>query len=255
MNNILAIIPARYGSTRFPGKPLALLAGKPLVQHVYEHASEVFRNVVVATDDSRIAECVKTFGGKVVLTSDSHRSGTERCAEAYEIIAKTDTTPYDWVINIQGDEPFAGKEQFLPVTSKMDDSDAEIITLACLFAPHTNIDELDDPDRVKVVISNTGRALYFSRNAIPYLRGVARQDWPLHHTYYQHIGIYAYRPRTLQKITALPESAMEKAESLEQLRWLEAGVPIHVALTLSPTIGIDTPNDLLSANLTTNNLP
>lgn len=252
VTDILAIIPVRYHSTRFPGKPLAMLAGKPLVQHVYERAREVFKEVYVATDHEYIAQCVREFGGEVILTSTHHKSGTERCAEAYDCITKATGKTYDWVINIQGDEPFISDAQLRPIIQRVHNTEADIITLAYPTKSETLIEEIDDPNRVKVIISHSGNALYFSRNTLPHLRGIEKTEWPSLHTYYMHIGIYAYRPDTLRRITQLPASTLEKAESLEQLRWLEANVPICVEITQSPTFGIDTPDHLKAATLLSN---
>lgn len=232
----IALIPARYGSTRFPGKPLAMLHGKPIIQHVYEHVSPHFNETYVATDDEQIAKCIRAIGGNVVLTSSLHRNGTERCAEAYHIIATLTGTDYDWVINVQGDEPLVGAEQLQPIREAISEADADIITLAHPLPNSIPAADLANPNRVKVLIDDQGLALAFSREPIS------------HHL---HIGLYAYQPSILQQIVALPESSSERAQSLEQLRWLDAGLRIKVALTPTPTHGIDTPEDLKHLNLKT----
>lgn len=235
----IIIIPARYASTRFPAKPLALLGGKPMIQHVVEQARLVAHRVLVATDDSRIADCVRSFGGEVVMTSDTHRSGTDRIIEAYEYKGEGE----DIVINLQGDEPFVQPEQIRTLISAFDDPATEIATLAECYSADTPDEVLSDPNNVKLVRSPRGFALYFSRSVVPYARGVER-DLCRHHKYYKHIGLYAFRASILGKIKALSPSALEQAESLEQLRWLEAGFSIRVMETEGATIGIDTPADL-----------
>ena len=253
----IGIIPARYASTRFPGKPLADLGGKPMIQRVYEQAKKVLTTVIVATDDQRIFDCVKSFGGEVVMTSPNHTCGTDRVYEAYqiytaqqqnnsELLNHNDTV----VVNIQGDEPFIQPEQ---IQALMDCFPTEIATLVHPFGANDTWNDLTNPNYVKVAIAreNTnlndttiGRALYFSRSAIPYLRGVEQTEWLLQGQHYRHIGMYAYRADVLQKITQLQPSVLEKLESLEQLRWLENGLTIRVALTHHASIGIDTPEDL-----------
>lgn len=236
------IIPARYASTRFPGKPLALIGDKPMIQHVYEQARKVVEQVYVATDDKRIFEAVEQFGGQAIMTSDQHRSGTDRICEAYQNI----NSQADVVINIQGDEPFIKPEQIQQLMKCFDNPNTQIATLVRPFKQDENI---FDPNIVKVVISeHDHRAIYFSRSAIPYLRGVEPEQWLQQQTYYAHIGMYAYRANTLQQITRMPQSALERSESLEQLRWIEAGIPIYVGITEFSTIGIDTPEDLAQAN-------
>lgn len=236
----LAIIPARYASTRFPGKPLALLGGKPIVEHVFRRAQEVFEDVAVATDDKRIADCVEQFGGKVVMTSDKHRSGTDR---AYEAFLKLGGNA-DVVVNIQGDEPFVHASQLEAMKSLFTDRLTEIATLVKPFPKDTPWEVLANPNSPKVVLGHDGSALYFSRSVIPYLRSAGQTEWPLHHIYYKHIGLYAYRAEALKRITELPAGTLEQAESLEQLRWLENGLRIRTAQTNIETIGIDTPQDL-----------
>lgn len=236
----IAIIPARYASTRFPGKPLAMLGGKPIIQRVCEQARAVFDRVLVATDDTRIAECVDNFGGKAIMTRPDHRSGTDRCFEAYEKAGED----CDVVVNVQGDEPFIAPQQLKAVCHCFDNPATDIATLVMPFAPTATWDEIANPNSPKVVVSAGGRALYFSRSVIPYIRGSEHTEWPRRHTFFKHIGLYAYRSEVLKRLTALPPSPLEMAESLEQLRWLEAGYTITTAETHTATIGIDTPADL-----------
>lgn len=236
----IAIIPARYASTRFPGKPLAMLGGKPIIQRVCEQARAVFDRVLVATDDTRIAECVDNFGGKAVMTRPDHRSGTDRCFEAYEKAGED----CDVVVNVQGDEPFIAPQQLKAVCHCFDNPATDIATLVMPFAPTATWDEIANPNSPKVVVGAGGRALYFSRSVIPYIRGSEHTEWPQRHTFFKHIGLYAYRSEVLKRLTALPPSPLEMAESLEQLRWLEAGYTITTAETHTATIGIDTPADL-----------
>lgn len=247
MNRFVAIIPARYASTRFPGKPLAQLGGKPVVQRVYEQVASVMPNVTVATDDERIAEAVRAFGGRVVMTSDKHRSGTDRVREAFDTICSEDGDAFDVVVNVQGDEPFIHRSQLEAIQHCFDDDATEIATLVKPFGHDAPIDALLNPNSPKVVVDNRGFAMYFSRSVIPYLRGVEQAEWLQRHTYYKHIGLYAYRADVLRQITQLPQSSLELAESLEQLRWLQAGYRIKVAETDVETIGIDTPEDLARA--------
>ncbi len=246
----IGIIPARYASTRFPGKPLALLAGKPLIQHVYRQAEGQIDHLVVATDDIRIQQAVQQFGGNVVLTSPHHRSGTDRCQEAYtQLAAQLQCNPrHTVVINIQGDEPFIHPRQIQDVRQCFQDDDTQIATLVTPFPPTTKWEDLQNPNTPKVILNHQHQAIYFSRSVIPYLRAeTATHAWPSHHTYYKHIGLYAYRADILAQITALPPSTLEQAESLEQLRWLQNGYTIKVAETDIETIGIDTPADLIHA--------
>ena len=221
----IAIIPARYASTRFPAKPLAVLGGKPVIRRVYEQVAGVLDDAVVATDDERIYDAVVAFGGKAEMTSADHKSGTDRCWEAYLRQGK----PYDVVVNVQGDEPFIRASQLEAVKRCFDDP------------------ALENPNSPKVVLDAQSRAIYFSRSVIPYLRGVERSQWLAHHTFYKHLGLYAFRTEVLCAVTALPQSTLEKAESLEQLRWLENGYRIGVGITDVETIGIDTPQDLARA--------
>ncbi len=238
--NFTAIIPARYASTRFPGKPLALLGNKPVIQHVYEQASSVLSEVWVATDDDRIREAVKKFGGRVVMTRADHKSGTDRIEEAAE---KTGTQA-DVVINIQGDEPFVQPSQIKTLMQLFDNADTQIGTLGKHFE---NIEAVNNPNSPKIVTDKQGFALYFSRSVIPYIRGAQDNEWLSHFPFLKHLGLYAYRREVLHEITQLPQSSLEIAESLEQLRWLENGYRIRVGLTDVETVGIDTPEDLQRA--------
>lgn len=239
----LAIIPARYASTRFPGKPLAVLGGKPVIRRVYEQVAGVMDDAVVATDDERIFEAVRAFGGRVEMTSPDHRSGTDRCWEAYCKQGRE----YDVVVNVQGDEPFIRREQLEALRRCFDDPKTDIATLVKPFTPDDGLEALENPNSPKVVLDARSRALYFSRSVIPYLRGVPREEWLGRHTFYKHIGIYAFRSEVLRAVTSLPQSPLELAESLEQLRWLENGYKIGVGISTAETVGIDTPEDLVRA--------
>ena len=241
----IGIIPARYASTRFPAKPLALLGGKPVIQRVYEQVAGILDDAWVATDDERIEQAVKAFGGKVVMTSTAHKSGTDRCYEAYTKVGQG----FDVVVNIQGDEPFIQRSQLEAVKACFDDASTQIATLVKPFSADDAFEVLENANSPKVVVNKNFQALYFSRAIIPYQRNVGKQDWLKGHTYYKHIGLYAYRAAVLQEITALPQSSLELAESLEQLRWLENGYTIKVGLSDVETIGIDTPQDLERAEL------
>lgn len=242
-SNFIGIIPARYASTRFPGKPLAMLGGKTVIERVYRQVNKVLDKVIVATDDQRIMQVVQDFGGRAVMTSDKHRSGTDRCYEAYQVNAGGE----DFIINIQGDEPFVHPEQLNELIRCFDHSATDIATLVHPFPKDGTFEALQNPNTPKVVVDNDFKALYFSRSVIPYLRGVDMQLWPQRHQYYTHIGLYGYRAAVLEQITQMPQSPLEQAESLEQLRWLEGGLNIRVAVTHSQTIGIDTPQDLQRA--------
>lgn len=239
----VAIIPARYASTRFPAKPLALLGGKPIIQHVYERVKQTVPDVYVAVDDERIKSSVESFGGKAIMTSTSHRSGTDRIEEAYRKLGSA----FDVIINVQGDEPFIRKEQIETLMSCFEDPQTSIATLVKPYDNKYEISALFNPNSPKVVVDNNMNALYFSRSVIPYLRGIEQEKWLYHHTYYKHIGIYAYKALTLSEITKLPQGILEKTESLEQLRWIENGYKIKVGITDFETVGIDTPEDLLRA--------
>ena len=239
----IAIIPARYASTRFPAKPLAKLGGKLVIERVYEQVSKCVERAVVATDDERIYDAVMGFGGEAVMTSTEHRSGTDRCREAYEKLGYE----ADIVINVQGDEPFIQPEQIEALKACFENEATQIATLVKPFAESDGVEALENPNSPKVVVDEDMCALYFSRSVIPYLRGVERSEWLHHHTFYKHIGIYAFRAEVLREVTALPQSSLEKAESLEQLRWLENGYKIGVGISNIETIGIDTPEDLARA--------
>lgn len=237
----LALIPARYASTRFPGKPLALINNKPMIQWVYERASQVFEYTFVATDDQRIADAVTAFGGRFIMTSDRHRSGTDRCAEALIKAEVATNLKFDVVINIQGDEPFIQPEQLRKVENCFVDTTVEIATLVKPFSPN---EDIFSPNSPKVVVNNNSDAIYFSRSVIPFIRGDEKECWQNKHIFYKHIGLYAYRSDTLRKITNLPQSTLELAESLEQLRWVENGIRIRVVETNLETLAVDTPDDL-----------
>lgn len=239
----LGIIPARYASTRFPAKPLAILGGKTVIQRVYEQVAGILDDAYVATDDERIEAAVKAFGGKVVMTSVHHKSGTDRCYEAACKIGGV----YDVVVNIQGDEPFIQPSQLEAIKACFADATTQIATLVKPFTPDNGIEALANANSPKVVLNKNMNALYFSRSIIPYMRNRDMNDWLCGHTYYKHIGLYAYRKEVLAEITALPQSSLEVAESLEQLRWIENGYTIKCGITHSETIGIDTPEDLQRA--------
>lgn len=240
---VVAIIPARYASTRFPAKPLAQLGGLTVIERVYRKVSEVVSDVFVATDDERIEECVKSFGGQAIMTSVDHKSGTDRCYEAYLKCG----VRADVIINVQGDEPFIASEQIVSLLGCFEQPQIDIATLVKPFAADDPIEKLENPNSPKVVVDNSFRALYFSRSIIPYLRGVEREQWLMSHTFYKHIGMYGFRVAALSEVTSLEQSPLEIAESLEQLRWLENGFKIGVGVTNIETIGIDTPLDLLAA--------
>lgn len=242
-HKFLGIIPARYASTRFPGKPLADLGGMTMIERVYRRVAEVMDELAVATDDKRIADAVEAFGGRVVMTSDRHRSGTDRCREA----AATIGGDADVIINIQGDEPFIAPSQLKALMGCFDDDSVEIASLARPFDPARGFDALFDPNTPKVVMDDNMNALYFSRSIIPYVRNYEWKEWLDHAQFHTHVGLYGYRRDTLDKLGDLPQSKLELAESLEQLRWLQAGYKIRMALTDEPTIGIDTPADLEAA--------
>ena len=239
----LAVIPARYASTRFPGKPLARLGGEPVIRYVWKQVTQVFADAAVATDDPRIYDAVEAFGGRAVMTSPDHRSGTDRCREAVD---KLGGDP-DVIVNVQGDEPFIAPSQLQAIARCFDDPSTDIATLVKPFTEADGLDALENLNSPKVVLGSAGQALYFSRSVIPYLRGVPREEWLPRHTFYKHIGMYAFRRETLYKVTALPQSALERAESLEQLRWLENGFRIRAGISDVETIGIDTPEDLAKA--------
>ena len=237
---ILGIIPARYGSTRFEGKPLALINGKMMIQRVYEQAKKADKlaEVVVATDDERIFNAVVGFGGKVVMTSANHKSGTDRCREVVDKIG----TGFDAVINIQGDEPYINPLQINQIAELISDKNTP---LASLCKPISDYDELVNHNAVKVVFDKDGKALYFSRYAIPFMRNVEDDKiWMSKRTFYKHIGIYAYKCDVLKEISAMPQSGLELAESLEQLRWLENGYTVRMGVTEFESYSVDVPEDI-----------
>ena len=236
----MAIIPARYASTRFPGKPLAQLGGKAVIQRVYEQVSSLLDEVYVATDDDRIFQAVEAFGGRAVMTRADHKSGTDRIEEAAEKIGST----ADVIINVQGDEPFIQPSQ---ITTLMQLFDAPETQIGTLGKPFESIEAIENPNSPKIVTDNRGFALYFSRSVIPYIRGKERESWLGEFPFLKHLGVYAYRREVLAEVTKLPQSSLEKAESLEQLRWLQNGYRIRVGLTDVETVGIDTPEDLARA--------
>ena len=236
----MAIIPARYASTRYPGKPLAILGGKTVIQRVYEQVKSVLDDVYVATDDDRIYNTVTDFGGKAVMTRADHKSGTDRIEEAAEKIGLN----ADVIINVQGDEPFIQPSQIETLMQLFDAPETQIGTLG---KPFESIDAVENPNSPKIVTDNRGFALYFSRSVIPYIRGKERDSWFGEYPFLKHLGVYAYRREVLAEVTKLPMSSLEKAESLEQLRWLQNGYRIRVGLTDIETVGIDTPEDLTRA--------
>jgi 3-deoxy-manno-octulosonate cytidylyltransferase (CMP-KDO synthetase) len=237
----IGIIPARYASTRFPGKPLAEIRGKSMIRRVYEQAVKALETVYVATDDERIYTAVKAFGGEVVMTSTLHKSGTDRCSEAIQIVEHEKGLTYDVVLNVQGDEPFIEPEQLELVKTCFSNHHTQIATLVKTI--HTR-EDLFDPNRPKVLVNKDQEAIYFSRSAIPFIRGKETNEWLAAHIFYMHIGLYGFRRDILPEITALPQSSLELAESLEQLRWLENGYHITVRTTTCESFGIDTPEDL-----------
>ncbi len=242
-NKFIGIIPARYASTRFPGKPLAMIGEKTMIERVYTRVSSVLDDVIVATDDSRIADAVAAFGGKAVMTSDKHRSGTDRCREAYHL-AGSDANV---VINIQGDEPFIAQSQLQSLMNSFDDPEVEIASLARPYDPSRGFEPLFDPNTPKVVMDKDMNALYFSRSIVPYVRNYEWKEWVDKAQFFTHVGLYGYRANVLEALGDLPQTPLELAESLEQLRWLQNGCKIRMSLTTEPTIGIDTPADLEAA--------
>lgn len=236
----IAIIPARYASTRFPGKPLAMLGGKTVIQRVYEQATAVLGEAYVATDDERIYKAVEAFGGRAVMTRNDHRSGTDRIEEAAEKIQ----TNADVIINVQGDEPFIQASQIKTLMRLFDDPTTQIGTLGKRF---DTMEAAKNPNSPKIVCDRRGFALYFSRSVIPFVRGKEEATWIEHYPFLKHLGIYAYRRKALHEVTQLAQTPLELAESLEQLRWLENGYRIRVGITDVETVGIDTPEDLQRA--------
>jgi 3-deoxy-manno-octulosonate cytidylyltransferase (CMP-KDO synthetase) len=241
--NYIGIIPARYASTRFPGKPLADLGGKPMIQWVYENTLQSIDDVIVATDHPDIESAVKKFGGKVLLTSPDHPSGTDRCAEVLEMVQDKEKH-YDVVVNVQGDEPFIRNTHLSLLMNAFEKEDTQIATLANVIDGPS---ELFDPNIVKVIRSKGGKALYFSRSPMPHQRNRPESDWFTGFKYMKHLGMYAYRAEVLSELTKLKTSPLEEAESLEQLRWLESGYNIRVDITTEIGLGIDTPEDLEKA--------
>jgi 3-deoxy-manno-octulosonate cytidylyltransferase (CMP-KDO synthetase) len=238
------IIPARYASKRFPGKPLVLIGDKMMVQRVYEQVNSSVDTLFVATDDKRIYDEVLKFGGKAIMTSADHRSGTDRCAEAVEEIMEQTGKKIDIVINIQGDEPFIKPEQIDLLKSCFTDKGVEIATLVRKINPG---EDIFNPNQPKAILDSEGNAIYFSRAAIPFFRDAEPAEWSYRYVYYKHIGLYAYRTDVLKRITRLPVSPLEMAESLEQNRWIENGFRIKTTTTKWESIGIDTPDDLQRA--------
>lgn len=234
---LLGIIPARYASTRLPGKPLADIGGKPMIQHVYERASQAITTVVVATDDKLIVEAVERFGGKAMMTDASHTTGTNRCLEVVDQLDED----YDVVVNIQGDEPLLEPELLTTLTECFEDPSVRMATLAVKV---TSPDDLFNENRVFLVKDKNDDALYFSRSPLPHVRGEQKEDWIQHSEYFRHVGLYAYTPEALRKFAKIPPSHLEKMESLEQLRWLEAGEKIRVKTVSHGSISVDTPADL-----------
>lgn len=242
MKKVLGIIPARYASSRFPGKPLVDIFGKPMIQHVYERAERAIQNVVVATDDRQIFEAVRKFKGEVVMTSSDHKTGTDRCVEALNITEEKKDVKYDIVMNIQGDEPQLRIKQLLELINCFDDPKTQIATLIKRFQ---QTEQLFNPNNVKVIFNLSDEAIYFSRTVIPYINKVKNtSEWLSHFNFFKHIGIYAFKPDILRKLSRLPSSSIELAETLEQNRWIENGFQIKLRKTELENIGIDTPGDL-----------
>ncbi len=239
--NILGIIPARYASTRFPGKPLIDIAGKSMIQRVYEQATKAvsLHKVIIATDDERILDHVQAFGGNAQLTATHHPSGTDRCAEVAQ-----QHPEFDVIINIQGDEPFINPSQIDLLASCFTNTEVQIATLVKKISTTA---DLDNPNLPKVVLSHNNRAIYFSRSPVPYLRGVAKENWLNTHAFHKHIGMYGYNRGTLLMLAQLQATLLEETESLEQLRWIDNGYAIYTAKTDIETVAIDTPEDLEKA--------
>jgi 3-deoxy-manno-octulosonate cytidylyltransferase (CMP-KDO synthetase) len=239
----IGVIPARYASTRLPGKPLADIHGKPMIQWVYENARKALDRVIVATDDHRVVEAVEAFGGEVMMTAADHQSGTDRIGEVARKLGDS-LNAADVVVNIQGDEPYIQTQQIELLSALFADEEVQIGTLVKKI---DNTEVLFNPNIPKVVLDKSSHALLFSRSAIPFARDVEKEEWLKHHTYYKHIGMYAYRVSTLLELVQLPIGKLEQAESLEQLRWLENGYKIKVAMTLLESLAVDTPEDLEKA--------
>ena len=241
---VFGIIPARYASTRFPGKPLVRLGDRSMVEWVYRRASKAFDTVAVATDDERIAEEVRRFGGNVVMTSPDHRSGTDRCSEALVLMQKEEGVKADVVVNVQGDEPFVDPNLLVRLADCFNDGSTQIATVV---KPFEHVEDLLNPNNVKAVMTTAGRAVYFSRSPVPYIRGFVQDEWLNRHIFFWHLGLYAYRADVLVRLTQLPPSPLEIAESLEQNRWLENDYYIRIIQTQEENISIDTPDDLILA--------
>ena len=239
--NYLAVIPARFASTRFEGKPLVDIFGLPMVVHVYRKACEEFTNVIIATDDIRIKDCAEKYNCNVMMTSTSHKSGTDRCAEAFLKYSEHTGQQFDVVVNIQGDEPFVHVQQLQQIKSCFSDESTQ---LATLVKPFDSSEDIFNPNSPKVILNDNSEAVYFSRSAIPYLRNKPMQQWQSSHIYYKHIGLYAYNAKVLLEVTSLEQSPLEICESLEQLRWIEGGYKIKCAVTDYQSHAIDTPEDL-----------
>jgi len=239
-NTILGIIPSRYHSSRLEGKPLSLINGKPMIQHVYERACNVLSNVIVATDDQRIQDAIRSFNGEVIMTSSDHSTGTNRCLEALTKWEENNHTKADIVLNIQGDEPLLSSDHLTKTLDCFNDDKTTIATLGLKIQKSSDLDE----GKVYLIKDLNDFAIYFSRYPIPYLRDVPKEKWSLNHTYYQHIGIYGFKRDSLIKFASMPESTLEKSEKLEQLRWLENGEKIKVNITDQPCHPVDTQEDL-----------
>jgi 3-deoxy-manno-octulosonate cytidylyltransferase (CMP-KDO synthetase) len=239
--NILGIIPARYESTRFPGKPLADIYGKSMILRVFEQATKAFQDVYVATDDERILKHVISFGGKAIMTSSFHKSGTDRCAEASRLISKELKTTFDIIVNIQGDEPYIQPSQLELLASSFNDPEIDIATLVKVIEKE---EDLWDVNKPKVILNKKNQAIYFSRVTIPFLRNIPKEKWLESGVFYKHIGLYAYKLNILEEITKLPISNLEQSESLEQLRWIENNYCIGAKISTIETLSVDTPEDL-----------
>ncbi|NVK26458.1 MAG: 3-deoxy-manno-octulosonate cytidylyltransferase [Flavobacteriia bacterium] len=236
----LAIIPARYASTRFPGKPLVDLVGKTMIRRVYERASMGADHVLVATDDQRIVDEVKRFNGNVIMTASHHTTGTNRCLEAYEKFSRESGITAEIVINVQGDEPMLNPSSLRTLIHPFNNPECEMSTLV---RPVQSVDTLSNPNNVFVTLDQNGRALYFSRHPIPYVRGHEMKDWLSKADFYQHIGLYAFRPQALRSFASMAMGDLERAESLEQLRWLEGGRNIFCGIVNETSVSVDTPED------------
>lgn len=244
----IVVIPARYASTRFPGKPLALLDGREIILRVCDRVAQTGYRLAVATDDERIADCVTAAGYEAVMTRADHRSGTDRVWEAFASIAAGSGKEEEYVVvNVQGDEPFVDPANIISLVAAFDRESTDIATLVTPFPATSDYEALADPNLVKVELNAKGEAMTFSRSVVPYLRGIGKSEWPSRHRYLTHIGVYAYRAGILRDITRMPAGELEQAESLEQLRWLQAGYVIAAVETPVRTIGIDTPEDLRQA--------